>query len=64
MALTFDERLALLVDQHATWRENKAMARRLKTSKLDAEPRTSTTGTHGSLRFIIEVLNELLRKLR
>jgi len=38
VALTFDERLALLVDQHATWRENKAMARRLKTSKLDAEP--------------------------
>ena len=38
VALTFDERLALLVDQHATWRENKAMARRLKTSHLDAEP--------------------------
>jgi DNA replication protein DnaC len=38
VALTFDERLALLVDQHVTWRENKAMARRLKTSKLDAEP--------------------------
>jgi DNA replication protein DnaC len=37
-ALTFDERLALLVDQHVTWRENKAMARRLKTSQLDAEP--------------------------
>jgi DNA replication protein DnaC len=37
-ALTFDERLALLVDQHATWRENKALARRLLTSKLDSEP--------------------------
>jgi len=37
-ALTFDERLALLVDQHGTWRENKAMARRLKTSRLDSEP--------------------------
>ncbi len=37
-ALSFDERLALLVDQHWTWRENKAMARRLKTSRLDAEP--------------------------
>jgi DNA replication protein DnaC len=36
--LTFDERLALLVDQQTTWRENKAMARRLKTSKLDTEP--------------------------
>ncbi|MEZ5403189.1 MAG: hypothetical protein R2729_26155 [Bryobacteraceae bacterium] len=23
-ALTFDERLAMLVDHHATWRENKA----------------------------------------
>ena len=38
VALTFDERLALLVDQHATWRENKAMARRLKTSQLDSAP--------------------------
>jgi len=37
-ALTFDERLALLVDQHATWRESKAMQQRLKASKLDAEP--------------------------
>jgi DNA replication protein DnaC len=37
-ALSFDERLALLVDQHGTWRENQAMARRLKTSKLDTEP--------------------------
>ena len=37
-ALSFDERLALLVDQHWTWRENRAMARRLKTSRLDAEP--------------------------
>jgi DNA replication protein DnaC len=38
VGLTFDERLALLVDQQATWRENKALARRLKTSKLDSEP--------------------------
>ncbi len=37
-ALTFDERLILLVDHHATWRENKAMERRLKVSRLDAEP--------------------------
>lgn len=37
-ALTFDERLAMLVDHHASWRENKAMARRLKNSKLDSEP--------------------------
>lgn len=37
-ALTFDERLALLVDQHCTWRENKALARRRKTSRLDSEP--------------------------
>lgn len=36
--LTFDERLAMLVDNHATWRENKALARRLKTSRLDSEP--------------------------
>ena len=38
VALTFDERLALLVDRHCTWRENNAMGRRLKTSRLDAEP--------------------------
>jgi DNA replication protein DnaC len=37
-ALSFDERLGLLVDQHATWRENRAMMRRLKASRLDAEP--------------------------
>lgn len=37
-ALSFEERLGLLVDQHWNWRENKAMARRLKTSRLDAEP--------------------------
>src|SRR5437764_14078888 len=37
-SLSFDERFSLLVDQHWTWRENQAMARRLKKSKLDAEP--------------------------
>jgi DNA replication protein DnaC len=37
-SLSFDERFSLLVDQHWTWRENQAMARRLKRSKLDAEP--------------------------
>jgi DNA replication protein DnaC len=36
--LTFDERLAMLVDHQAVWRENKALARRLKTSRLDSEP--------------------------
>src|SRR5689334_21381003 len=36
--LSFDERFGLLVDHHWTWRENQAMARRLKKSKLDAEP--------------------------
>jgi DNA replication protein DnaC len=36
--LTFDERLAMLVDSHAAWRENKALERRLKTSRLDGEP--------------------------
>jgi DNA replication protein DnaC len=37
-ALTFDERLAMLLDSHATWRENQALQRRLKTSRLEAEP--------------------------
>ena len=36
--LSFEERLGLLVDQHWNWRENQAMARRLKRSKLDTEP--------------------------
>lgn len=36
--LTFDERLAMLVDGHATWREDKALQRRLKTSQLETEP--------------------------
>jgi DNA replication protein DnaC len=35
--LTFDERLGMLVDSQATWRENQALARRLKTSRLDTE---------------------------
>ena len=38
VGLTFDERLAMLVDGHATWRENQALERRLKTSRLGAEP--------------------------
>ena len=37
-SLSFDERFSLLVDQHWTWRENQAMASRLKKSKLPAEP--------------------------
>jgi DNA replication protein DnaC len=36
-SLSFDERFSLLVDQHWTWRENQAMAPRLKRSKLDTE---------------------------
>ena len=36
--LSFEERFGLMVDQHWTWRENQAMARRLKKSKLDVEP--------------------------
>jgi DNA replication protein DnaC len=36
--LSFDERLAMLVDCHSTWKENRALQRRLKTSRLDSEP--------------------------
>lgn len=32
--LSFLERLALLVDQQWSWRENQALARRLKAAKL------------------------------
>jgi hypothetical protein len=32
--LSFLERLGLLVDQHWTWRENQALARRLHAAKL------------------------------
>jgi len=34
MNVMFLERLALLVDEQRTWRENQAMARRLKAAKL------------------------------
>ena len=37
-SLSFEERFGLLVDHHWSWRENQAMARRLKKSKLDSEP--------------------------
>jgi hypothetical protein len=37
-SLSFEEPFGLLVDQHWSWRENQAMARRLKKSKLAAEP--------------------------
>lgn len=36
--LSFEERFGLLVDLHWTWRENQALARRLKKSRLAAEP--------------------------
>ncbi len=36
--LSFEERFGLLVDHHWTWRENQALVRRLKKSKLAAEP--------------------------
>jgi hypothetical protein len=32
--LSFEERFALLVDEQWTWRENRALARRLRTAKL------------------------------
>jgi DNA replication protein DnaC len=37
-SLSFEERFALLVDHHWIWRENQAMVRRLKKSRLDSEP--------------------------
>ena len=36
--LNFEERFGMLVDSHWTWRENQALVRRLKKSKLSAEP--------------------------
>ena len=32
--LSFEERFALLVDEQWTWRENRALARRLRAAKL------------------------------
>jgi hypothetical protein len=48
--LSFLERLALLVDQQWGWRENQALARRLKAAKLRGRPawRTSITGRRGA----------------
>ena len=36
--LNFEERFGMLVDSHWTWRENQALTRRLKKSKLSSEP--------------------------
>jgi hypothetical protein len=36
--LSFEERFGLLVDHHWTWRENQALAHRLKQSKLETAP--------------------------
>ena len=36
--LSFLERLGLLIDQQWTWRENQALARRLKNPKLRGNP--------------------------
>src|ERR1039457_2132594 len=36
--LSFEERFWMLVDNHWTWRENQSLVRRLKKSKLSAEP--------------------------
>jgi hypothetical protein len=46
--LSFDDRFGLLVDHHWTWRDNQAMARRLKKSKLDSEPCVEDINYHGS----------------
>ena len=41
--LSFLERLVLLVDQQWTWRENQALARRLKAAKLRGRPAWKTS---------------------
>ena len=48
--LSFLERLALLVDQQWNWRENQALARRLKAAKLRGPPawKTSTIALRGA----------------
>ena len=35
--LSFEERFSLLVDHHWTWRENKALSRRLRNAKLRSD---------------------------
>jgi hypothetical protein len=44
--LSFEERLALLVDRQWTWRQNRALQRRLKDGRLLGRraSRTSTSG--------------------
>ena len=46
--LSFLERLGLLVDQQWNWRENQALARRLKNAKLAPTPvsKISTIAPH------------------
>ena len=46
-AWNFEDRLALLVERQWLWKENRALATRLKFAKLPSRPawRTSTIGT-------------------
>ena len=42
-ALSFEERFALLVDQEWTWRQNRALARRLTQANSAIAPRSRTS---------------------
>ena len=50
--LSFLDRLAMLVDQQWSWRENQALARRMKSAKLrvDALWKTSTIAPRAGWR--------------
>ena len=57
--LSFVERLSLLVDQQWNWRENQALARRLKNAKLRTNACVEDIdyrGAHGPDKSVIRAL--------
>jgi DNA replication protein DnaC len=59
--LTFLERLGLLVDQQWTWRQNQALARRLKVAKLRGNPCVENIdyrATRGLNKSVIRALTQ------
>jgi hypothetical protein len=64
--LNFEERFGMLVDGHWTWRENQALTRRLKKSKLSSEPcvedimlNAGTRTPITSLQYFSDIIEEV-----
>jgi hypothetical protein len=55
------ERFALLADQQWTWRENQALARRLKTAKLKGSACVEDIDYRAARRFDMAVIRALAK---